>query len=234
MSDVGDKPLAPSRSRREAARRSGDVAFSPVLVSAAALLAGTLALTWLGPGAATRLVGLSRRAWGNTTMDGVHAAVGMTASPAQLIDEAWQWAAGLALPVLGAALLGAVAAGWAQTRGLLSLGALVRPRRREGGAKWIALAAAVAVALVLLREGPAWTALARTGGGTTLAAATRLIGRMALRTGLVLLAAGLAEYALAWWRRERSLRMTHAEAAEEARADTGDPRWRAELRRRHR
>lgn len=227
-----DKPVAPSSSRREAARRRGEVAFSPTLVGAAALLAGTLALVWLAPGAGGRLVALAGRVWGR-------AATGSSTAPvtAQLIEAAWaagRWAAGLALPVLGAALLGALAAGWAQTRGLLSLAALGRRRGARRGMNGMALVATLGVVLVLLREGPVLAGLARTGGMSAVVSSTELLVRLALRVGLVLLAAGLAEHALAWWRRERALRMTRAEAAEEARADGGDPRWRAEVRRRQR
>jgi hypothetical protein len=198
------------------------VAYSPLLSTAAALAAATLALVLTARFSAARLMALAQQAWSG-------------GGDARLILPAL---AGLALPIWLAAGAGALAAGLAQTRALFAWRAFAR---RHGDSdddplSAMQMGAAAALVLLALALGRGLVAsLARADGIAAAATATvTALGSLAARALVVLALAGLGDLA---WRRARlyqSLAMTRAEIERQRREDQGDPRLRAEQRRRQR
>jgi flagellar biosynthesis protein FlhB len=223
---VSERRHPPSQRRLDEARRRGEVAVSPGLVGAAALVAAVAALLATARGSGERLISLSRRGFAGQ------------GEPLALIDEAWRALAWTAGPVLGAALAAALAAGFAQTRGLFAVAPLLpaAPRRRPADGALRALAfgavAAAAAAIAVRMEGEA-AARALAPGLSGLGGALEALGRVALRVGAALIAAGLVDWLVRHARWRRSLWMTRAEAEAEQREEEGDPRLAAERRRRH-
>lgn len=217
---------APSEARIRRARGSGAVPFSPALAAAAAWLAAAAAFAATSGMLRERLVTLARHAFAG---DG---------GADLLVGEAWRALAFGLLPLV-AALAAALAIGLVQTRFLIAApvgDGERRPRRGaldEGALLPLAVAAAtvVALALALRRELPPVLA---TAGAPLLSSTARALIRVAIRAGMVLAAVGVADFLrrrVAW---ERALRPSRAEAERERREEQGDPRLRAERRRRHR
>jgi flagellar biosynthetic protein FlhB len=217
----------PSAKRLREARAQGDVAYSPLLTTAAALTAGALALAVTARAAAGRVTALARRAWSGSAP--VHAA------------EIVPTLSALLLPLLLAMVVGALLAGLAQTRGLFAWRAIGRPRHNRDGDGEEALPIvswATALLLALALVSPLRAVLAAGARASTLdgavAAALHGLGALAPRALVVLALGGLGDFA---WRRARlmaALAMTRAERERERREEEGDPRLRAEQRRRQR
>jgi len=224
---VSEKRHPPSQRRRDEARRRGEVAVSPSLVGAGALLAATVALILTAGRASSALLALARHGFAG---DG---------EPGALVDEAWRALAVALGPPLAAALAAALAIGMAQTRGLVTAAPLAPsgPRRRpvDGAPRALAFALVAAAASVIAAriEAPLVAQAAARPGAWLLGAAAAAIGRIALRVAVVMVAAGAVDYVLRRARLERSLWMTRAEAEQERREEEGDPRLAAERRRRH-
>jgi len=219
----GRVPASPRRLRE--ARARGEVAHAPTLTAAAALGGGALALALTARPAAARLFALARAAWGPPT-------AAETATAAQILPTV----AAIGLPVAGAVFAAALVAGLAQTRFNFAWGAL--GRRRDEPEPWAATSFAAAAALVLLAlaGGRVLVAsLARADGWAAAANVTAAaLAALAGRAVLVVALAGLGEFA---WRRAQlldGLSMSRVEAERERREDEGDPRLRAERRRRQR
>lgn len=216
--------VPPSPRRLREARARGEVAHAPLLSAAAALAGAAVATALMARPAAARLMALGRAAWGGE-LDGAAA-----------LERVLPTVAAVALPIAMAAAAAALAAGLAQTRFLFAWGAFARRRDEDEGLAATTWAAALATALVLLAAGRALVAaLARADATATVLAATvdALEGAVP-RAILVVALAGLGDFA---WRRARlldALSMTRAEAERERREDEGDPRLRAEQRRRQR
>lgn len=232
--DERTEPATPRR-RREA-RERGHVARSADLAAAAILLSGVAALALFGRSLAGGLFDLTRDALG-----GLAAAGEDRGALAASLRAAVGAGAAAALPVVAALALAAAAAHLAQVGFLFAWPAVAPDAARldpaaglarifsgralaRGAAALAKLAAVAAVAgLTLWSERERWAGfgarpaeeLARAWAG----AATVL----ALRTGLALLALGLADYAVARWLYERELRMSRAELREEQRRHEGDP-----------
>jgi flagellar biosynthesis protein FlhB len=199
--------LPPTETRRREARRRGQVAHSPLLTGAAALSGGALALLALLHPAVVRLSAVARAAW----------------SLQLPLEVGWRevlsvvsW---IALPVGGAALAAAAAAGAAQTRGLFTLGAFGRREEPSALMPWT-LAAALALFAIL--------------SGRRALEGLSALDALWPRAIILFGAAGAADFLLRRARVERSLWMTRAERRAEERQEEGDPRLRAERRRRHR
>jgi flagellar biosynthetic protein FlhB len=199
------------------------------LATAAALTAGALALALVGPVAVARVTALARRAW---TAPGDAAA--LTEPALQIVPTL----SALVLPIALAVAIAALLAGLAQTRGLFAWGALGRqPRDAEPEAlPTVAWATVLVLALALVMPLRAvLVAGARASElGTAVAAAVQGVRTLVPRALFVLALAGIGDLA---WRRARllsSLAMTRAERERERREDEGDPRLRAEQRRRQR
>jgi flagellar biosynthesis protein FlhB len=220
--------LPPSAERRREARAAGRVPVTPLGSAAAALAAGGLFAWATGASGAGRIVALARRAWGGE-LD-VLAAVG------ELLPAVMR----VALPVALGAWLAALAVGAAQTRGLFTLGAFRRPAPKgddDAGAlqpvAWALAAGLIALALLAARSTARDLASAE---GIAGAAAVVVGGVRALvpRALMLVAAAALGDWAWRRLRHERALLMTRAEVERERREEAGDPRLRAERRRRHR
>jgi len=219
----GRLPASPRRLRE--ARARGEVAHAPTLTAAAVLGGGALALALMARPAAARLFALARAAWGPPT-------AAEPATAAQILPTV----AAIGLPVAGAVFAAALVAGLAQTRFNFAWGAL--GRRRDEPEPWAATSFAAAAALVLLAlaGGRVLVAsLARADGWAAAANVTAAaLAALAGRAVLVVALAGLGEFA---WRRAQlldGLSMSRVEAERERREDEGDPRLRAERRRRQR
>ncbi len=213
---------ATARRLREA-RARGEVAHAPTLTAAAALAGGALALAATARPAAARLVALARAAWSGAGME-----AGARSLATTLLALAW--------PVAAATFGAALVAGLAQTQFNFAWGAL--GRRRDEPEPWTATSFAAAAALLLLglAGGRALVAaVARADGTAAVANVTAAaMASLAARAIVIVALAGLAELA---WRRAQlteALSMSRAEAERERREDEGDPRLRAEQRRRQR
>jgi flagellar biosynthesis protein FlhB len=134
------------------------------------------------------------------------------------------------------AALGALAIGLAQTRGLFTLKAIGRRKdlEREGrSTAWALAACLVLLGVLVARELAVGFARSRgTDGAVTIV--LHALGRLGPRALLLIAAAGLGDWAWRRLRLERALRMTRGEVERERREEEGDPRLKAERRRRHR
>jgi flagellar biosynthesis protein FlhB len=215
--------LPPTERKRSEARARGQVAASPIASAAGALAGGVLAIVATGRDAGDAIAGFARRAF----------AAGV--DPEKALRELGAIALALVGPIAAAAFAGALVAGLIQTRGLFTLGALGERRRDDTLAPppW-----ALTTALVLLA-----ILSARSVGAALIRAATVETARDAVLAALAALtpralllfaAAGLGDWAWRRLRLERALLMSRAERAREQRAEEGDPRLRAERKRRHR
>jgi flagellar biosynthesis protein FlhB len=231
----------PTARRLREARRRGEVPVGRGLVATAATGAGLATAAWGLPSALADVAAQLRGA--------LAAGEGRAAAAASL--EALATVLRLGLPSALAAAAGALVAGLLQTRGLVAPD-LARPQARRlapgaglrrafsplsAGRAALSLAAALAalaVTALALRGILPWLASypRRTPGG-----AAAGIGAAARAVGLPLLAAlatvAGAEAALVRHRHRRALRMTRAEVERDHREEEGDPRLRAERRRRH-
>jgi flagellar biosynthesis protein FlhB len=222
---------ASARRLREA-RARGEVAHAPTLTAAAALAGGALAAAMVARPAAARVVTLARHAWsGAATASAMDAATG-GATAREIVPAL----AAMVLPVALAAFAAALVAGLAQTRFNFAFGAL--GRRHDEPEPWAATSFAAAAALVLLALGGGRalvSALARAEGwAATVNVTAAALSSLTARAVVVVALAGLGEFA---WRRTQladALSMSRAEAERERREDEGDPRLRAEQRRRQR
>ncbi len=228
----GRVPASPRRLRE--ARARGEVAQAPTLTAAAALAGGALALALMARPAAARLVVLARGAWDGAATGG--AAAGGAAAGGAAAGEIVPALAEMVLPIALAAFGAALVAGLSQTRFNFAWGAV--GRRRDEPEPWVltSFAAAAALLLLLLGGGRALVAsLARADGWTAAVEVTAAaLGPLTARALGIVALAGLGEFA---WRRAQlldSLSMSRAEAERERREDQGDPRLRAEQRRRQR
>ena len=225
---------ASARRLREA-RARGEVAHAPTLTAAAALAGGALALGMTAPSAATRVLALARASWGGVAASGV-ATTGGAATGAATAEQIVPVLAAALAPVAAGAFVAALVAGLAQTRFLFAWGALGRRRDEPEPMAATSFAAAAALVLVTLAGGRAlFASLARADSLTTAATATALaLGPWAARAIAVVALAGLGEWAWRSAQLREALSMTRAEAERERREDEGDPRLRAEQRRRQR
>jgi flagellar biosynthesis protein FlhB len=214
----GRLPATPRRLRE--ARARGEVAHAPTLTAAAALAGGALALAMTAQPAAARILTLARASWSGTAT----------------VGELVPTLVATILPIAGAVFVAALAAGLAQTRFNFAWGAI--GRRSDEPEPWAATSFAAAAALLLVALGGGRALVAALGRADGWAAAANVtvsaLGALAVRSILVVALAGLGEFA---WRRARlleSLSMSRGEAERERREDEGDPRLRAEQRRRQR
>jgi flagellar biosynthesis protein FlhB len=214
-----------SDKKRRAARREGDVPASPLVPAAAGWLGAAVALATTARGSAALVAAWSRRAFAGDV------------ELSRVLYDALALLARVALPVVVAAWLLAALAGAAQTRGLFTLRALRRRQPDDDGARsvvgWLLALGFVALLATVLRDLARALAHLR-----TVDQAARLVaetaGSLAPRAVLLLAAFALGDLALRWFAWERALQMTRAEVERERREEEGDPRLRAERRRRHR
>jgi flagellar biosynthetic protein FlhB len=230
-----DKTEAPTPKRREDARKQGIVPRSAELTGTIVLLCGAMVAGWLLP------------SWYRSLGD---------AFSALLVHGDWTplWRKGL-LPVL-AFVVGLMAVsllvGLLQTRFLFTLYPLrwdwqkVNPaaglrRMLSAMAMWDAMRTLLKAALVgylgflTLKAG-----IDNIVGASNLSvtqsvvAISNLAWQVLWRCLLALLLLAALDYAVQWWRVERSLRMTRQEVKDELKQTEGDPNIKARLRRKYR
>lgn len=239
----GERTEAPSPRRLREARRRGQVAVSADLTAAAALAGGLLALGLGGAAALTALTRGLRTALAAAPLAPPEPGPALAAAGSSLFRA-------LLVPA-GGALAASLLAGLLQTRFLFAPAALaprlerLDPFRGLGRLFSAAQLASVGLGLVraavLLAVGLQW---GRGAAGTLVglgrldpAAAWRalpLLGDLAARLALALLALGVLDLLRAQRRQLASLRQTRDEARREHREDEGDPGVRGERRRLHR
>ncbi|HET7752401.1 MAG TPA: EscU/YscU/HrcU family type III secretion system export apparatus switch protein [Anaeromyxobacteraceae bacterium] len=235
----------PTPKRLQDARRRGEIATSRELTSAAALVAGLIAIALTGPSVVAKLAAHLR---------GMLAAAprGDLAPDAALL-MATQQLAGSALAPLAGAAIAACACGALQTRALFAPKAVavrwsrvspVAGMRRLFSTSQLAVGAlgickVVAIALLAWTQrdelGRASAALAQGCSPAALVPAVpAAIGPLAFRLCGLLAVFGVGDLLLARRRHERSLRMTPDEIRREQKEQDGDPQHKAERRRAHR
>lgn len=242
---AGERTEQASPRKREDARRRGQVALSPDLTAAVALLGAFGAYTTLATGLGP--LALSTMARGVTLAP--RAELDIDAALA-LFGNAATTAVRLAAPLVGATALVGLAVQVFQTRFMMSPGTLkpdwkrVSPSSNLGAifggrgllqlVKAIAKLAAVAGAVGVTIQA-AWPRLIDAPNGL---AAWSIAEDVALgiwlRVGAWYLALAALDYGYQWWRHEKQLRMTTQEARQETKDTEGNPALRGRLRSLHR
>lgn len=240
--EAEDRTQGASKARLQQARDRGQVAHSPELTAAAALLAATVLLAAWGDDLTAALIAILR--------DPLTRPPSLTADPAEVVARLRHQAFAVAMP-LGAIVLGAafaaLAAHQVQVGGLWAppliapdLARLWSFGRGPGlaakamrGVWGLAKAAlVVAVAIVSIRDDE--PRRQRLGGLEARALAAALAGslqRFTLTLATATLALGGLDFFLQHRRYAAMLRMTPEEHLEELRSMEGDPRLRAQRRR---
>ncbi|MBI4602743.1 MAG: EscU/YscU/HrcU family type III secretion system export apparatus switch protein [Planctomycetes bacterium] len=242
----------PTPFRRAEARERGRVPRSRDLAAALAVLGGVVVLRLLGPRVAEAACGLARSGLSGLEAEARALASGDAAAAASrslcflalavLPAAAGAWVATLAAGVAQGGVVFRAAAlapdpsrlsplgGARRLLGLRGLGRAAFALSKLAIAGWILASALEAV----LSPGPGRAGLSSLEASTLEGAwaacwteAASLAGRLAL--GLLVLA--VLDYAWQRWLHERDLRMTRAEAIEEAHRLEGDPAWKRRRRR---
>jgi flagellar biosynthesis protein FlhB len=235
----------PTARKLSEARQRGDVASSPSLLVAAALLAALALLLWRGPVLVAALARLTRASLHAAALAQPRAALGLLADP--LRDLAWAL-----LPVLLAPFAAAWLAGVIQVGPLLATGALrttferVDPRtrwRRHWSAdrmlevSYVTFAAWALLALLawsLVRDARSLATLASSDPARASSVLASLIVDIVLRMGVAAMLFGTIDLVVRRLRARRALRMTRRELAAELRESYGVPEHRARRERLHR
>jgi len=233
----------PTPRKRRQARERGQVATSTDLSRAIGLLAIYLAWRIAGPGMADVLLATTRRLLQAAPAGDLDADTVMTGYARVL-----PLLLAVAGPIMAAAVVGAVIAAGAQTRGLLAAAGLSPDWNRvnpAAGAKrlvsWRGVMAAIKgvikVALVLAIS--AWVlrghaadivSMAALELGPMVSLALGIAGEIIIKCTITLIVLGAADYAFEWWEHEKSLRMTRQELRRDLREEDGDPQIRQRRR----
>jgi type III secretion protein U len=239
----GERTEAPSGRRIRDARRRGQVAVSAELTGAAATAGGLIGIALAGANGTHSLGQAMRAALLTAPLAPPEPAAALARSGAALLHA-------VLIPG-GGALAGAVAAGLLQSGFLFAPAALI-PRlerldpfrgmqRLLSPAQLGAVVLGLAKAAVLLGVGALWlretaTPLAMLARlePAALWRAVPLLGDLAVRLLLALVALGIVDLLRVRRRHLRLLRLTREEARREQREDEGDPALRGERRRLHR
>jgi type III secretion protein U len=242
----GARSERPTPRRLREARRRGEAAVSRDLTGLAALAGGGAALVATARASGTALAAHLRATL--TAAPRVEDAL----APLPALARAAAVLALAAAPVLVAAAGAAIGAGLLQSGGLFApraaafragrldparnLANLVSPAQAGRIALALARATAALAAAATAAEvlSPAVAGLPALAPGAQLAAAGALLRQVAARVLPALALFAAIDLALARRAHRRALRMTRDEVVREQREDEGDPRHRAERRRRHR
>ena len=235
-SSRGEPTEEPTPERLAEARRRGELAVSRDLTAATATAAAFLALALEGPSLWRTAIGFVRQQLAQAVSDRV--------SPGAALQAAMASAGWVLAVVVGAATLGALGAGFLQTRGRIVVPALESPlargwlgagRRRRGPPP--GTRALLGLAKVFLIVAVCWGTLrpmipvvVRLCG----APAERLgaaLGVLAVRLGgrlvLALVALAAVDYLVQWMANRQALRMTRDEVKRQRRETEGDEQTRA-------
>jgi len=240
--EAEDRTQEPSKQRMQQAREQGQVAHSPELTTAVALLAATVLLGCWGDHLAAALVALVRESLVRPPQ--------LAADPAEVVARLRHHAIAVSGP-LGAIVVGAAVAAVAAHQ--IQVGGLWAPRllapdparllpfgRGPGlGVRWVRsgwgllkTALIVAVAVVALRRGvPQWQQLGGLEPHALAAASAAALRQFTFTVAAATLALGLLDFSFQHRRWMTMLRMTPEEHREDLRAMEGDPALRAQRRR---
>ena len=242
MSDSEDRTQAPSKLRRQQARERGQVAHSPELTAAAALLAVAGILTLCGPSLVAALVELVRQPLLGTP--------GLSISPDDIADQLRRQAFAIAAPltlVLSTSWLAAFVAHQGQVQGLWAPAMLAPDIGRlwtfgqgkgfaagAGRGVWSlikAVVVTVVAALMIRSQWPAFQRLAQVDNPELTLAAGLALRNLTLALSAAMIGLGLLDFTFASQRFETMLKLSPEEHREELRAAEGDPSLRARRRR---
>lgn len=247
MSEGSDKTEKPTAKRLKDAKERGQVARSKDLAAAAALLAGTLALVWLGPGV-LRL--LTERLANGLRFVGDNARVDM--SPDIMARLVWGDGALMATVVGPLALTAAGMAVFAQIaqHGLVfAKDALAIKWERLSPATGFQRLAPTQAGFELIRSVVAVTVLGVMGYAATMAlvnqsqdltamapgqaavAAWDHVWRFMWRAGLAMALLGIADYGMQRYKLMQQLKMSKQEIKDEAKLSEGNPEIKNRVRR---
>jgi flagellar biosynthetic protein FlhB len=243
MSD--DRTEQPTPKRREDARRKGQIARRPELPAAAGFLAAIAVLRATGEDWGMRAGHLFTNIGDRISVP----------APLTLLDvhrimiDAVTDLALLSLPVIASALVAGLAANFAQGGFTVSAEALKPQAERFNPGANLKRVFGPDRIVELLKEclvlgglagacyGVLLGAVEKSAGmvgmpaAATAAESSELLYQLGFRAGLVLLLIGAFNYAYAWFRHEKSLRMTKQELKDEYRQQEGDPMVKAQRRR---
>jgi flagellar biosynthetic protein FlhB len=243
---AGERTLPATQRRRQQARERGQVARSGELAGAAGFLAAAVALRVLAPAPARTFALWAKGLWGGLRPRGLGAG-----AAGALLLRAGHLGAALLLPVAGLAALVAIVAGVAQTGFSFSTAGITPDFTRLDPLRGLQRLFSRQALFELLKSALKWVAVAGVAYGPCRAMVERAVadglGAVAaagllwrtvetvlLRTGLVLLVAGVADFAFQRYTTDQSLLMTLQEVRDETRVNEGDPALRARRRRRAR
>jgi flagellar biosynthetic protein FlhB len=240
--EAEDRTQGPSKQRLQHAREQGQVAHSPELTAAVALLAATGLLGCWGDHLAAALVALVRESLARPPQ--------LAADPSEVVARLQHHAIAVSCP-LGAIVVGVAVAAVAAHQ--IQVGGLWAPRllapdparllpfgRGPGlGARWVRggwgllkTALILAVAMVALRRGvPQWQQLGNLEPRALAAASAAALSQFTFTVAAATLALGLLDFSFQHRRWMTMLRMTPEEQREDLRAMEGDPALRAQRRR---
>jgi flagellar biosynthetic protein FlhB len=237
-----DKTQSPSKLRRQKARDEGQVAQSPELTGAAALLAAAFLLGGWGESLVTALLVLVREPLTGSPGFAADAAEVIARLRHSVLTVAWP----LGVVTIGPALA-ALAMHQAQVLGLWAPGLLApnvgrlwtsgqgpglstRGGRSIWGVVKVLVVGAVA-AWIVQSSWPAFQSLSGSEPQVIARASGQALRQTALALSAATLALGVVDYALQYRRFEELLRMTPEEQREDQRSMEGDPTLRARRRR---
>lgn len=243
---AGERTLPATQRRRQQARERGQVARSGELAGAAGFLAAAVALRVLAPAPARAFALWAKGLWGGLRPRGLGAG-----AAGSLLLTAGHLGAALLLPVAGLAAIVAILAGVAQTGFSFSAGGITPDFTRLDPLRGLQRLFSRQALFELLKSALKWVAVAGVAYGPSRAMVERAVAdglgaisaagllwrtveTVLLRTGLVLLVAGVADFAFQRYTTDQSLRMTLQEVRDETRVNEGDPALRARRRRRAR
>ncbi len=242
--DGQERTEQPTARRLQQAREEGQVARSAELSAAAVLLTGAVLLSAAGGGALGTFAVRGLRVGASALSLGELTPAGATALVRQMVLGLLLALLPFALGVSGAA----VAAGLAQTRGLVSWGpvkpklsnlSLAKGLKRMFSAEAVAnlVKAVLKIALlgwiawlVVSRSWPELVVLPDVDVTGTAAVARALSFRLAFVTGLAFLVLALGDFAWVTFRMQKQLRMTKQEVQLEYRETEGDPTVKGRIR----
>jgi type III secretion protein U len=235
---MSEKTHQPTQKKLQDARKKGQIPRSKLFTSAAVTLGGLAATVVFAPSTSARLLVWTRSMLGGSA----------ELTPARAIDEGVRLLALCLAPSLAGALLGALAVSVTQSGLQLNTDAVSPKLERldvaEGFKKLFSLrqvidvlkglaVAAVIVALfwnAVEDLGPAAFNSLQHDGAAGFVALVSLLQPVVIKSAVVLLVLGVADWALAKHRHIKDLMMSHDEVKQEHKNSEGDPHQKAKLK----
>jgi type III secretion protein U len=237
---MSEKTHQPTHKKLEDARKKGQIPRSKLFTSAAVTLGGLAATTVFLDETTQRLTGWTRATLSNHDL-----------APTAALEQAVRVLALCVAPSLAGALFGAVAASVAQS-GLQFQADAVAPKLErlnpvEGIKKLFSVRQLVDVLKGLLvaaiigwlfwgavtEHGPLAFVALQHDGRSALAALATVLRPVVLKAAVVLVALGVADWALAKHRHVKDLMMSHEEVKQEHKNSDGDPHQKAKRKSLH-